>query len=275
MKKRLIPAIILLVLIITVVLVYYLRQGKGNNALFLSGNVEVTEVNVGFTMPGRVSALFTDEGETVKNGQKIATLDDAETLSLVNQGKASVADAQVRAGQAKRDLDRISALYGKHAISSQQMDAARSASEAADAQLRLAKAALETAEVRLNDTVLLAPLDGVVLRKIVEAGETVAAGVPVFVIGDLADPWIKVYVREDELGRVKLGQRATVTIDTYPGRTYTGKVVSISSEAEFTPKNVQTQEERVKLVFGVKVKVQNENNDLKPGMPADVRIFVQ
>jgi HlyD family secretion protein len=130
-------------------------------------------------------------------------------------------------------------------------------------------------EVRLNDTVISAPTAGVVLRKNIEAGETVQAGVPVFTIGDMVAPWIKVYVKEDKLGMVKLGQKAGVTTDSYPGKVYDGTVTYISSEAEFTPKNVQTQEERVKLVFGVKISVQNENGELKPGMPADVKISLK
>ena len=89
------------------------------------------------------------------------------------------------------------------------------------------------------------------------------------------DPWIKVYVKEDRLGLVKLGQKARITTDSYPGKIYAGVVNYISSEAEFTPKSVQTQEERVKLVFGVKVSVKNQNNELKPGMPADVKIILK
>ena len=131
------------------------------------------------------------------------------------------------------------------------------------------------AQVRLADTKLYAPVSGVILKKHSEAGETVAAGIPVFRLGDLESPWIKVYVKEDRVGQVKLGQRALVSTDSYRGKTYEGSVSFISSEAEFTPKNVQTQEERVKLVFAVKVKVKNVNDELKPGMPADVRLSVR
>jgi HlyD family secretion protein len=120
--------------------------------------------------------------------------------------------------------------------------------------------------------VIYAPVSGVVLRKNVELGETVSPGIPVYTIGDLENPWIKVYVKEDKLGFVKLGQKAKITVDSYPGKVYEGKISYISSEAEFTPKNVQTQEERVKLVFGIKVSVKNINDELKPGMPADARI---
>ena len=139
----------------------------------------------------------------------------------------------------------------------------------------MARAALRTAEVRFRDSVIYAPLAAVVLRKDVEAGETVNAGMPVFTLGDLENPWVKVYVKEDKLGLVKLGQKAEISVDTFPNKRYEGTVTYISSEAEFTPKNVQTREERVKLVFGVKVSVKNQNNELKPGMPADVEILVK
>jgi HlyD family secretion protein len=145
----------------------------------------------------------------------------------------------------------------------------------AASQLQLARASLRTSEVRLKDTVIYSSSTGVVLTKDVEAGETVAAGMPVFTIGDLENPWIKVYVKEDKLGLVKLGQKAEVRTDSYPQKVYEGTVSFIASEAEFTPKNVQTQEERVKLVFGVKIKVINDNKELKPGMPADVKILLE
>ena len=134
---------------------------------------------------------------------------------------------------------------------------------------------MRTSEEKLGDTVIYAPGAGVILRKDVELGETVGTGTPIFTIGDLSSPWIKVYVPEAKLGLVKLGQKAQVSADTYPGKVYDGWVSYISSEAEFTPKNVQTQEERVKLVYAVKVRVQNPNHELKSSMPADVRILLK
>jgi HlyD family secretion protein len=203
--------------------------------------------------------------------------------------------------KAKIDYERAQRLYREEAISADRVEATKRGYDvavsqhrrstealslvregprkeeirAAETRVQQAKAALGAAQVRLEDTVLYAPVSGVILKKHCEAGETVAAGIPVFKLGDLESPWIKVYVKEDKIGQVKLGQKAVVTTDSYPAKTYEGSVTFISSEAEFTPKNVQTQEERVKLVFGVKVKVTNVNNELKPGMPADVRINVK
>ncbi len=275
MKKRLVAAAIVVVLIILAVVLYRYRNSQEEGGLLLSGNVEVTEVNAGFKVPGRVRALFTDEGRTVKTGEKIAELDSAEFESLVNQSRASVRNAEAQLEKARSDFERYTKLYHDSVVSPQQMESAKTAYEEATSQLQMYHAALRTANVRLSDSMIYAPLDGVVLRKNVEQGETVSAGTPIFTIGDLANPWIKVYVKEDKLGFVKLGQKAEVSVDSFPGKRYEGEVTYISSEAEFTPKNVQTQEERVKLVFGVKVSVKNQNNELKPGMPADVKIILR
>ena len=107
------------------------------------------------------------------------------------------------------------------------------------------------------------------------AGEILAAGTTVVTVGDLYHPWVRAYISEKDKGRVKLGDSATVTTDSFPGKTYNGRVTFISSEAEFTPKQIQTQEERVKLVYRVKIEVANPNQELKSNMPVDAEIKVQ
>jgi len=323
-KKRILIVLAVIVIGIAVLAVYNLKKQKDNGTMLLSGNVEVTETNVGFKIPGRVTERLVDEGDKAKAGDLLAKLDSAEIASVVAQGRASLdeaatrltelsagsrsqeieqAKAQVNAQEAdlqkvKKDYERAEILYKNGAISASQFDIAKSAYDARTAlsrnalealslvmegprkeeiriaghRVKQARAALAASEERLKDTMIYAPINGVVLRKHVEAGETVASGTPVVTIGDLEHPWIKVYVKEDRLGQVRLGQKAKITVDTYKGKKYEGTVTFISSEAEFTPKNVQTQEERVKLVFGVKVRVKNVNDELKPGMPADVRI---
>jgi HlyD family secretion protein len=107
-----------------------------------------------------------------------------------------------------------------------------------------------------------------------EPGELVTPGAPIVRLAALDSVWLKVYIPEPEMGRVKLGQSAQVTSDSYPDKQYAGRVIEISQEAEFTPKNVQTKEERVKQVFWVKIGVDNPDRELKPGMPADAEISV-
>jgi len=326
-KKRLIVVGIVLLIGLAILMVRQSRNRPEEGVVNLSGNAEVTEVNVGFKLAGKIEKLFTDEGMKINKGDKLAVLDSPEIEYQLAQSKAFLSEAQMKLAElkagtrpqeiaqaraqlnsagaeldkAKKDYQRAERLYKNDAISTQQMElekkvydvalsrqktAAETVSlakegprieqiKASESRVRQAESAVSIAEERMKDTVLVAPLTGVILRKNVEAGEVVSAGTPVFTIGDIENPWVKVYIKEDKLGLVKLNQKAEIATDSYPGRKYQGVVTYISSEAEFTPKNVQTQEERVKLVFGVKVSVKNINDELKPGMPADVKILLK
>jgi HlyD family secretion protein len=325
-KKRILIAGIIVVIGITVFLVGGLKKNRDDGSMRLSGNVEVTEANIGFKTSGRVIKLLVDEGSDVKEGDLLARLDNAEIAALVAQNKAAMKEAEMRLRELKagarsqeveqakanvsaqeaelkkvrQEYERADILYRNGAISASQFDVAKSAYDSrtalhknaretlslvnegprkedikiAEHRVEQNRAILAASEERFKDTSIYAPVAGIVLRKNVELGETVAPGVPVFTIGDLKNPWIKVYVKEDKLALVKQGQKATITVDTYKGKSYEGIVSYISSEAEFTPKTVQTREERVKLVFAVKVRAKNEKGELKPGMPADVNILL-
>ncbi|NUQ71648.1 MAG: efflux RND transporter periplasmic adaptor subunit, partial [Chthonomonadales bacterium] len=171
---------------------------------------------------------------------------------------AQSARAQARAAAAQLDL----LLAGTRP---EEIQAARQQAEQAREAVRLARAQRENAFV-------YAPLDGIVKTKIVEAGETVTAGTPLAVVLDMRRPWLRVFIPETRYGQVRIGDRAEVTVDSFPGDVFVGAVSEIASEAEFTPKNVQSQEERVKLVFGVKIDLRGSDGRLKPGMPADAVI---
>ena len=144
----------------------------------------------------------------------------------------------------------------------------------ASAKLAKAKASLSLAKTKLSYGEVFSPLTGVVISENIEAGEYVVPGTPIVTVGDLVNVWVRGYVDEEDLGRVKVGLDAQVTADTYPEKVYEGVVSFISSKAEFTPKSVQTQKERVKLVYRIKVDIRNPNMELKPGMPVDVNIFL-
>ena len=141
--------------------------------------------------------------------------------------------------------------------------------ESARAELQRASADLDLAELDLARCQLFAPAAGRVLSKSREPGEMVAPGTPIVTLGDLSRPWVNVYVGERDLGKVRLGMAAQVTVDSFPDRPFPGKVTFIAERAEFTPKNIQTPDERVKLVYRVKVEVETRDEALKPGMPAD------
>jgi HlyD family secretion protein len=133
------------------------------------------------------------------------------------------------------------------------------------------EAMLRQVAAQLTNAVVLAPFDGVVTVRHRQPGEVVGAGAPVLTLANLADRWVRIYIAEDRIGAIQLGEPATITTDTYRDRQYAGEVSFIASQAEFTPRNVQTTEERVKLVYAVKVRITGDTaNALKPGIPADV-----
>ncbi|HJT87320.1 MAG TPA: efflux RND transporter periplasmic adaptor subunit [Bryobacteraceae bacterium] len=143
------------------------------------------------------------------------------------------------------------------------------------AEIARSKANLALIDSQLSDTVAVAPADGVVLVKSADVGEVLAPGTAVVTVGDIDHPWLRGYVNETDLGKIRLGSRAKVTTDSYPGKVYDGRVTFISSEAEFTPKQIQTQQERVKLVYRIKIEVANPKHELKSNMPADAEIVLE
>jgi membrane fusion protein YbhG len=185
-----------------------------------------------------------------------------ERLRLIEAGprpdQVEAARAEVRAARERLALVEAGPRSG-------QVDTAR-------AQLAQAEAALAQARARLADTRIQAPMDGVVLRKNLEPGATAAPGAAIVTLVDPTDLWLRAYIPETDLGRVRLDQPARVTVDAFPEQPFEGRVTEVASGAEFTPRNVQTQKERVNLVFRVKVAIANPDGRLKPGMPADAVI---
>jgi HlyD family secretion protein len=201
-------------------------------------------------------------------GQARAALDSA----LANRGTVpirehDVAAARAQVAQAQAALRGAEAAAGLITQRAREVEAARAAADQARAVLRLAKTTLAHATVR-------APIGGVVVSRSVEVGDLVAVGSPIVTIADLSRVYLRIFVAETDLGLVKLGQPVEVRIDAFPGRVFPGMVEEISNRAEFTPGNVQTKEERVKLVFAVRVALDNPDGLLKPGLPADAVILV-
>jgi HlyD family secretion protein len=140
------------------------------------------------------------------------------------------------------------------------------------AEIKRARAQIAMIDTQFADTVATSPIDGVVMVKAANKGEILAPGTSVVTIGDIAHPWLRAYIGEKDLGRVRLGAKLKVTTDAYPGKIYVGRLTYISPEAEFTPKQIQTSEERVKLVYRIKVEIDNPQHELKSNMPAEAEI---
>ncbi|MFB3904180.1 MAG: efflux RND transporter periplasmic adaptor subunit [Acidobacteriota bacterium] len=193
-----------------------------------------------------------------------------ERLSLVKEGPRvetiEAARAQLSRAQAGLRLAEAARLEVKRT---------RQEREARLAEIQQVEAELGVINAQLNDSIATAPSDGVVLVKSAELGEVVAAGSTILTLGDIDHPWLRGYVGEKDLGRIKLGMPVRVTTDSFPGKVYRGKISFISSEAEFTPKQIQTPEERVKLVYRIKVDLENPNHELKSNMPADAEIVLE
>jgi HlyD family secretion protein len=390
MKKRII--LILIVLAAVGVAAVYVFRGMGSDKsgrIVVSGNIELTEVNIAFKTAGRLIERTVDEGDAVKKGQIIARLDrdqlmaqrerevaglesartqlaQSETslewekatlaadieqrradlasnearLAELNNGarpqekldaRAAVDSAQSELDRAKKDWDRSQTLFKDDDISAAQFDQYRNRWESAQAalksmterealvragpraeviraqqgQVERARAAVKIAEAnslemkrreqdlgtrraeiarstasiamidsQLADTIVASPVDGVVLVKAADVGEVLAPGTTVVTVGDIDHPWLRGYVNETDLGKIKLGAKAKVTTDSYPGKVYQGRVTFISSEAEFTPKQIQTEQERVKLVYRIKIEMDNPRRELKENMPADAEIVL-
>ncbi|HTC35527.1 MAG TPA: HlyD family efflux transporter periplasmic adaptor subunit [Bryobacteraceae bacterium] len=391
MKRFILPTILLVALAAAAGIYIYGRlHPKNTNTLSVSGNLELTQVDISFKVPGKLIQLNVDEGYFVKKGQVIARIDrdqvdsqrardeaslhnsqsqydqmetsvqwqrrslesdvalrtaelhasQARLAALVagsrpqeiQESRAAMADAKAQHDQAQADWDRAQDLFKNDDISKQQYDQYRMRLDSTAAVLRQsderlglvvegprkedidaaradvvrAQAAVESAQAnrlelkrreqdvfahradvsraraqvaitdtQINDTFVTAPIDGVVLVKSAEVGEVLAAGTTVVTIGDIDHPWLRAYINETDLGRVKYGQPASLATDSFPGKSYPGRISFIASEAEFTPKQIQTNEERVKLVYRIKIDVDNRTHDLKSNMPVDAQIQIQ
>ena len=391
MKRKLIPVVILAAVAVASIAIWsrWPREGESNSVV-ISGNLELTQVDVAFKIAGRIVELPVEEGDNIKKGQRIARIDQEQIRSQqareqagvvlaqaqieqartalqwqkeavareielrraelhaaearltelmagprvqeINQAQAALAEARAQQEQAAKDWERAQQLFANDDISAQQRDQARTRNdttaaavrraeqqvallhegtrpeqiEAQKAQVERARAALRMTEAnrletgrreqelearqadagraraqlsvassQLDDTVVASSIDGVVLVKSAELGETVSPGRPVASIGDIDHPWVRGYLSERYLSRVKLGDPVKVTTDSYPNKVYDGRLSFIASEAEFTPKQIQTPEERVKLVYRVKIEVANPNRELKNNMPVEAVIALR
>ena len=195
----------------------------------------------------------------------LAALSAQRADPLTLRAQADAAESQYRIASA-------AVVVAQAQVDGMKMGATPQQIAAAEAQVSLARAAVEALEVQLGKFVLKAPIAGLVLERPVHAGEVALPGAPLLTIADLDSLMLTLYVPEGDLGKIRLGETVSVTVDAYPVQVFTGTITTIASEAEFTPKNVQTRGERVNMVFAVKVRLRNPDHALKPGMPADAVI---
>ncbi|BBB91274.1 MAG TPA: efflux RND transporter periplasmic adaptor subunit [Methylomusa anaerophila] len=246
--------------------------------------------------PDLKASLLRDQAALDKALAQLRDLEKGSRSQEIQEAAAAVSSGQSSYEKASEDLRRYQTLYQQGAISRQQLDAAQSAADVAQsslvqaqAKLSLAregnredtitaqrleversKAVVDASRSLLADTIVTAPLSGLVLTKNYENGEYVNAGSAIATIGNMEDSWVKIYIPSTQLGLIKIGQPAVIRVDSFPDRTFSGEIKEISQNSEYTPRQSLTENERANMVFAVKVKINNAEGILKPGMPADV-----
>ena len=218
---------------------------------------------------GAVAQHDFDRAETDLAGAEAALRATRERLGILQEGAR---EEEIRAAKAERD--RAAAALESARANLASVDLRAQDVQVAEAAVGEAEANVRRLEVLAAELRVFSPMDATVLSKATEIGEVIAAGKPLLLLGDLDHPWIKVYVPETALAKFRLGAPARVFVDSFPGQPFQGSVSWVSDQAEFTPKNVQTAEERVNLVYAVKIMIQNAERKLKAGMPADAEILL-
>lgn len=303
--------------------VWYRHHVDQSTALTLYGDVDIRDIDLAFRQSGRLLTMRMEEGDRVKTGQLVATLDDVPLRETVASAQALVAQAhaeldklahgnrpqqiaearetvrQVAAvdANARADFSRQTGLLRDGSSSQRVVDAARAASDAADAnlagarqaynlmwvgtraediaagkaQLAASEAALAQAQTALSDTQLVAPADAIVLSRVREPGSMVSPVAPVYTLTLLSPVYVRAYARETELGQMVPGTHVKVTTDSV-SKVYDGTIGFVSPQAEFTPKSVETTDLRIDLVYRLRITIDNPDNGLRQGMPVTVRL---
>ena len=289
MKRVMAFGIILVVLIIILIVYLNIFRQVDKDRLVLSGVVEAEEHDIAFRISGLITDIFYNEGDLIDSGSTVAELDKSELEALFDQTNksyeaaiAAITSLRISLETINRNLDKIETLKQSGAATQSQYDDLFDQKRQVRAQLEHAikakdavKAAVDMARVRLDYAVLTSYSKGTVISRMNQPGEVVMPGAPVIIISDLDDLTIKVYLPEIYLGKIKLGQNVKIQIDSHPDKFFPGVIKHISDKAEFTPKNIQTKEERVKQVFAVEIASDSHGGILKPGLPCDVVISIQ
>ena len=272
------PMLIISILIAAVVLYYsagffasYINRGK----IKASGTIDVIEIQVGTKASGKIIELDVDEGSKVKVGDIIAKIDVPEIEASLSSALSAERAAMSKSEDAAQDFKRIYNLYEKGMVSQEQYDSSKTLADSLYEGYLQAKAWVDSVKVQIDNAVIKAPIDGTVLVKAVEKGELVSNGSTIISLGDLSKLELKVYISEKEYGKIRIGDSVSIFVDSYPGEQFAGLVKYISSQAEFTPKSIQTKDERVNQMYEVKIDIPNPEMKLKPGMPADAEIKIQ
>lgn len=276
MKKKIIIIAILLLIIGAVV--YFLTRPKLNsNELTLYGNIEIRQVDLSFQVSGLIEKMFKEEGDTVKKGELVATLDARDYKANLQQAEAQEATTLALKNDAVSKFERNAPLADDDTISRQEFDTLKNTRDKSIADYEAAVASKNFAQNQLDYTKIYAPDDGIVMVRVQEPGATVNKGQIVYTMSKTKPVWIRAYVNETDLGNIKYGQKVNVYTDsvipqTGEKREYQGYIGYISPVAEFTPKTVQSTDLRTNLVYRIRVYIDDIDEYLRQGMPVTIKV---
>jgi HlyD family secretion protein len=277
--------------VLLIILIVYLssQRSRDMGSLELSGTVEAVEIDLAFKAGGRIAHVRFDEGENVAEGDTVAELTHREIKAqlqlaedLISAAKARLKSLKIERETAERNLRKVANLVPAGGATEAQKEDLEdkirgldAAMEAASSEMKSAISQKDLMLVNLDNEYLVSPISGEVLMRSAEPGEIAKLGQTVLTVIDHRRLEIKVYIPEEYLGRIKIGQNVGIIIDSFKDKTFPGTVANISARAEFTPKNIQTKKERIKTVYAVTVSSGDHDGVLKPGMPCDVLIDLE
>jgi HlyD family secretion protein len=261
-------------LLVLVPILYFAFRGKPT-VLVIYGDVDIRDVNLGFRVPGRIETVLKDEGDSVSQGELVASLDKSTYKEALAE---HAADVEVKAAvlkDAEITLKRDATMVASGGISKLTYDNDLSSRDQALPSLHLAQAQLASAQTDLNDAEIRSPSDGVVITRAEEPGAIVPSGNTVLTVSLYNPVWVRAYISESDLGDVHPGEEVEVFTDTQPRHPYHGKVGFVSPEAEFTPKSVETTDLRTSLVYRLRIVIDDSGPELRQGMPCTVKIHLR
>ncbi len=270
MKKVVIIAFIVLCIVFGGIYLYF--KNKDKNTITLFGNIEIRQSDLAFRVSGRLIKLYKEEGDEVKEGELLAEIDPDTYKTALNLSKADVREKRAQKLQKEAVYNYNYPLCSDFTISKEECSNLKYERDYAKSAYDASVANLEKAIINLDDTKLYAPFDGIVLSRIREKGTILNTNDVVYSISMEEPIWIRAYIEEKNLGKIKLGQSALVYTDSRPKNPYLAHVGFISPVAEFTPKTVETATLRTDLVYRLRIIIDKKDPYLRQGMPVTVRI---
>jgi HlyD family secretion protein len=251
-----------------IIFILFLTCNKNKREIF-SGVFTGEEYILRPVVSGKIASFPYNEGHLVTKNDTIIVIDDSELKKIITSLGYNVQNLRLELKNADEDMKKAEELYKASAISEEKYELAERRYKSLQLQLKSAEASLEAKRESVKHFHIIAPVNGYISKKYLKEGETAIPGTPIVEILDLNIIYLNIYVPEVILPKISINQKVDVKVDAFPDRTFNGKVVYISKEAEFTPKNIQTREDRILLVYRVKVLIENPEGLIKPGIYGD------